>query len=348
MARERIGIMGGTFNPVHCGHILAAETAADRFGLARVLLIPSYSPPHKDVPDLAPARDRLRMLDLACAGHPRLVPSDIEIKARGRSYSIVTLRKIKRLYPRAWLFFILGADAFAEIETWKDYLQVLRQCLFIVTSRFGSELSSAALVLGGRLREQTVAVGPGERPGESLLRTARVFLMTFDALNISSSDIRRRLRQGLPVADLVPASVDEFLRHHHLYRENMVHRKTSVARLIPSGKRGLPREIKLTVKAALDKKAEDVLALDLRPLQAFTDFFVIMHGQSGRQNAAIAEHVERELKALGLRPLGVEGLQNAEWILVDYGSFVVHIFSPEKRSHYGLEKLWGDAPKLAF
>lgn len=348
MARERIGILGGTFNPVHSGHIHAAEAAAERFGLVRVLLIPSYFPPHKDSPDLAPARDRLRMLELACAGHPRLTPSDIEVKARGKSYSIVTLRKIRRLHPQAWLFFILGADAFAEIETWKDYSQVLEQCLFIVISRPGSDLTAATSVLGGRLRGQTVVIGPGERPRDSLFETARVFLLTCDALNISSTDIRRRLLQGLPVAGLVPPAVDEYLQHHHLYRETMAHRKTNVPPSASSGKRALPREIKLAVKAAQDKKAEHVFTLDLRPLSAFTDFFVIMHGLSARQNAAIAESIELELKKVGLRPLGVEGLQNGEWILVDYGFFVVHIFSPEKRNYYGLEKLWGDAPKHAF
>lgn len=345
---ERIGIMGGTFNPVHNGHIHAAEAAADRFGLDRVLLIPSYFPPHKDSPDLAPARDRLRMLELACAGHPRLTPSDIEVKARGKSYSILTLRKIRRLHPQAGLFFILGADAFAEIETWKDYGQVLEQCPFIVTSRPGSDLAAAVSVLGGRLRDRTVVVGPGERFQDGFFPNARVFLMTFDALNISSTDIRRRLRQSLSVAGLVPPAVDEYLEHRHLYRESMVHRKTNVPPSASSGKRALPREIKLTVKAAQDKKAEDVVTLDLRPLSAFTDFFVIMHGQSARQNAAIAENIERDLKKLGLRPMGVEGLQNAEWVLVDYGFFVVHIFSPEKRNYYGLEKLWGDAPKQAF
>ena len=348
MARERIGILGGTFNPVHSGHILAAEAAAERFGLDRVLLIPSYFPPHKDSPNLAPARDRLRMLELACAGHPRLTPSDIEVKARGKSYSIVTLRKIRRLHPQAWLFFILGADAFAEIETWKDYSQVLEQCLFIVLSRPGSDLDAAASVLGGRLRGQTVILNPGDRPGDSLFGTARVFLMAFEALNISSTDIRRRLRQGLPVAGLVPPAVDDYLQHHRLYRESMAHRKTNVPSPVPSGKRALPREIKLAVKAAQDKKAEEVLTLDLRPLDAFTDFFVIMRGQSARQNAAIAENIELELKKAGLRPMGVEGLPKAEWVLVDYGFFVVHIFSPEKRNFYGLEKLWGDAPKYAF
>ena len=346
--RERIGLLGGTFNPVHNGHVFAAEAVADRFGLDKVLLVPSYHPPHKETPDLAPAADRLRMIELACAGRPRLVPSDIEVKARGKSYSVVTLGRIRRLYPEAWIFFILGVDAFLEIETWKDYGKVLEQCLFIVMSRPGSDLGAAGSVLGGRLGAQTRLLGAGERPDEALFDADRVFLTPIDALDISSTDIRRRLRQGLPVTGLVPPAVAEYLERRHLYKETMAERKKTVTPTGASGKRTLPREVKLCVKAAEDKKAEDVFVLDLRPLSAFTDFFVILHGQSARQNAAIAEAIEAELKKAGRRPLGVEGLAAAEWILVDYGDFVVHIFSPEKRNFYGLEKLWGDAVKYSF
>lgn len=113
-------------------------------------------------------------------------------------------------------------------------------------------------------------------------------------------------------------------------------------------KRSLPAEVKLAVEAGLAKKAEDVCLLDLRELSAFTDFFLIMNGSSSRQNAAVAEGIEVRLKAAGVRPLGVEGRESAEWVLVDYGWFVVHVFSRSARDHYALEKLWGDAPRLDF
>jgi ribosome-associated protein len=111
-------------------------------------------------------------------------------------------------------------------------------------------------------------------------------------------------------------------------------------------KRGLPSDVKAVVKAGQAKKGEEILVLDLRDAAAFTDFFVIMHGNSSRQNAAISETIEQELKAGGVRPLGVEGTQHGEWILMDYGNFVVHIFSKQARDYYLLEKLWGDAPKI--
>jgi ribosome-associated protein len=113
-------------------------------------------------------------------------------------------------------------------------------------------------------------------------------------------------------------------------------------------KRSLPREVKLAVKASLEKKAEKTVILDLREISSFTDFFVIMQGNSRRQNVAIYESVEQELKKEKVRPLSIEGKQNAEWILMDYGSFIVHIFSIEAREYYLLEKLWGDAPHLDY
>jgi len=113
-------------------------------------------------------------------------------------------------------------------------------------------------------------------------------------------------------------------------------------------KRSLPAEVRLAVEAALGRKAEDLCVLDLRELSAFTDFFVITHGNSSRQNAAVGEAVEAALKPAGFRPLSVEGRESAEWILLDYGSLVVHVFSRAARDNYGLENLWGDAPRLDF
>lgn len=113
-------------------------------------------------------------------------------------------------------------------------------------------------------------------------------------------------------------------------------------------KRSLPREVRLAAEAGLDKKAEGLCVLDLRELSSFTDFFLIASGTSSRQNQAIADALEVRLKEAGRRPLSVEGSGTAEWILMDYGSFVVHVFSRRARDFYALEKLWGDAPRLDF
>jgi len=113
-------------------------------------------------------------------------------------------------------------------------------------------------------------------------------------------------------------------------------------------KRNLPAAVKISVQAGLDKKAENVQVLDLRQVSSFTDFFIVMNGLSTRQNQAIFEQIREELKKKKVASLGAEGLDNGEWILMDYGSFIIHIFSPRIREYYALEMLWGDAPRLDF
>jgi ribosome-associated protein len=113
-------------------------------------------------------------------------------------------------------------------------------------------------------------------------------------------------------------------------------------------KRTLPAPVRTAVEAALGRKAEALCVLDLRELASFTDFFVIAHGNSSRQNTAVAEGIEAALKPTGLRPISIEGRESADWVLLDYGSIVVHVFSKAAREHYALEKLWGDAPRLDF
>jgi ribosome-associated protein len=113
-------------------------------------------------------------------------------------------------------------------------------------------------------------------------------------------------------------------------------------------KRSLPREVKLSIKASQAKKAEGLCVLDLRELTSFTDFFIIMNGNSSRQNVAIYQNIEEELRKEKINPFGVEGLERGDWILVDYGSLVIHIFSKATREHFALEKLWADAPRLDY
>lgn len=113
-------------------------------------------------------------------------------------------------------------------------------------------------------------------------------------------------------------------------------------------KRSLPSEVRASVNASLEKMGEELVVLDLRGIASFTDFFIILHGNTSRQNTAISESIEEKMKEQKIKPLSIEGRERADWILMDYGSFIVHVFSKEAREYYSLEKLWGDAPKLSF
>lgn len=219
MQRQRIGLLGGTFNPVHEGHLRAAEEVRLRFGLSQVLFIPSYIPPHKQTTDMASPKDRFAMVELAVRSHPQLVASALEIEAREKSYSVITLNKLRAFYGDAWIFFILGIDAFLEIETWKSYREVLEQCRFIVISRPGFDLAGARKALPPEYAEK---IGECRRTSSvegNLLSRFRIFLVSIRALDISSTDIRRRVRAGRSIHGLVPDPIEEYIHKKNLYEE---------------------------------------------------------------------------------------------------------------------------------
>ncbi len=216
---ERIGLLGGTFNPIHLGHLRAAEEVRSRLALDRVLLIPSYIPPHKQPTYMASPDERFAMVELAAHDHPCLAASSLEIEAQERSYSIITLNKVKTRYPDAWIFFILGVDAFLEIETWKSYREVLEQCRFIVISRPGFDLAAARNALPPEYEGNFHDVREAEDVGEDLLEKFRIFLLPIPAVDVSSTEIRHRIRLGRSIQGLVPESVEEYIRKKNLYQE---------------------------------------------------------------------------------------------------------------------------------
>ena len=215
---ETIGLYGGTFDPIHLGHLRAAAEVRRRGRLDRILFIPSYIPPHKAPGGAAPPADRLRMVELACRRRAGFEASPIEVEAREKSYSILTLRKLRAMSPRARLFFIVGVDAFLEIGTWHQYEKVLEECFFIVTGRPGFELERAPGVLGGRLRRKTGPLSEAGDLGASAPPRFRVILVPIRALDISSTAVRELARRGRSLEGLVPRAVAAHIREHQLYR----------------------------------------------------------------------------------------------------------------------------------
>lgn len=201
--RERLGVFGGSFNPVHLGHLLLAQTALERFDLDRVLFMPCAVQPHKDPRALASAMQREAMVEAAILDNLAFELLDIELRRGGVSYTVDSLREIRTLYPDADLFFMIGADTVMELHGWKDIDTVLSLCSFIVFARPGFDLQSlspAALKL------------PPPWP-ERLVRHA----CNVRQIDISSSDIRHRVAEGLSIRYLVPQPVEMIIMEHHLY-----------------------------------------------------------------------------------------------------------------------------------
>lgn len=217
---ERIGILGGTFNPIHSGHLKVAEEVQKKFRLKRILFIPSYIPPHKESIDIASPLHRLKMVELAISSFSQFVASSVEIDAKGKSYSIYTLKKMRKDFPEATIFFLLGIDAFLEIDTWREYKKVLEQCYFIIVSRPGYRFEDAAEALPTEYKERMVEVKESAELKEDFFLLYKIFLFPMKSLDISSTEIRKKIRQGGFIKGLVPEAVKDYIQKNKLYRMN--------------------------------------------------------------------------------------------------------------------------------
>ncbi len=193
-----VGIMGGTFDPIHHGHLLAAEEARQRFGLERIVFVPNREPPHKRDYPISSAEHRMAMVVLATAPNPHFETSRVEIDRPGPSYTVDTMRHFRDLYgPDCRLYFITGADAMIETVTWHHPEEIARLCEFIAVTRPGYDLD--------RLSE-------AQRPAK-----AKIHMLHIPGLEISSTELRRRAAVGESLRYLVTAAVNRYLEVNRLY-----------------------------------------------------------------------------------------------------------------------------------
>jgi len=212
----RLGIFGGTFDPLHIAHLICARQVAYKAELDRVLIVPCRVPPHK--PDRKPADGclRLEMIERSIEGDDVLSAGDIELGRSGPSYSLQTIQAVREQHSDAEPFFIIGADAFAEIATWYHYAELLEQTSFLLMSRPGSRLptpADAAPDLAGMYREVSVDPPAWAHKSGTLIQAVEV-----PQLDISASEIRRRVRAGEPIRYLVPDAVLGVIEERGLYR----------------------------------------------------------------------------------------------------------------------------------
>lgn len=220
----RLGLLGGSFNPVHNGHMAIARQARENLGLDQILFIPTNHPPHKQNGDMASARDRYEMVRLAISSDLTLAISDVEIRRPGKSYSIDTVRLLQQEYgTQTQLFFLIGLDAFLDFPSWRDPRALLDLCPFVILSRPGlsfQALSTVAL-LPPIPRSSLADLDTGQLSRLDVPLGAQCLTcLHLPPCTISASDIRTRVRRGLPVANLLPPSVESYILQHHLYPED--------------------------------------------------------------------------------------------------------------------------------
>ncbi|HOW43106.1 MAG TPA: nicotinate-nucleotide adenylyltransferase [Candidatus Omnitrophota bacterium] len=186
----KTGILGGTFNPVHIGHLILAEEAREKLKLDRVIFVPTCIPPHKQNGDIAAAVDRYRMVKDAIRGNRHFCASDIEIRRRGRSYTIDTLRQLKKKYPRDEMYFITGSDLLRYLKEWKDLREVIRMVKFVVATRPGYPLAKIP----------------------AYIKTVQT-----RAVDVSAFEIRQRIKKGQSFRYLLPEAVYAYIIKRKLY-----------------------------------------------------------------------------------------------------------------------------------
>jgi len=219
MSERRIAAYGGTFDPVHNGHVEVARAIVLHFRLDELLIVPAHRPPHKGARSIAGAYHRFTMAVLASLDEPRVKVSTIELEAPERPYTFETIERLRSIYGSATrMFFVMGADSFEEINTWREPERLLSSTNLIVVTRPGHEVSSAHL--DERLRSTIIDLR--EREGEVQmsedLDQHHIYLTGYVNIGASSTEIRRRVRDGESIEGLVPPRVAGYISKYELYR----------------------------------------------------------------------------------------------------------------------------------
>lgn len=318
-----LGIFGGTFDPVHCGHLKPVRALCDALGLERVHFVPLAMPIHRD-PPLASVAQRVHMLELALAHEPLFVLDRREIGRAGISYTVDTLESFRAEYGPAPLALIVGADGFLQMESWHRWQAIPELANLIVLGRPGWPLDAGGADFPPWARARLTADAAVLLASEA----GRVYLFANPLVDISATRVR-----AAPAGDAgpwLPQAVMDYIRAQGLYGP----------RRADPGAGGLTGHV---LRALADAKAVEPRVLDVRRLTDITDFMIVATGNSDTHVRAVAQRVRDSLAARGERPIGTEGEKSADWVLLDYGDVVVHVMVGATRAFYDLEKLWGEA-----
>ena len=199
----RLGLFGGTFDPVHWGHLLMAEQCREQCRLDQVWLLPAGSPPHKTGAEISTGKQRAEMLEFAIAGHEAFLVNRMELDREGKTYTVDTLRQLQAERPEDELFFIIGGDSLNDLPAWREPEEIAERATIVAVNRGDRPLPSR-----DELKKHL---------GEKI--AARVELVTMPGIDLSSTDIRRRVREGKSIRYMVPRAVEVYIAEHGLYRE---------------------------------------------------------------------------------------------------------------------------------
>lgn len=333
----KIGLFGGTLDPIHLGHLRVAEEVWEAVGLDEIWFLPAYLPPHKLHKSLTPFEKRLKMVEIAIKGNPHFKLSSIEKQRKGVSYSVDLLKELNLKYLEVGyrFFFIIGSDAFMELDQWKEYENLPKLATLIVLKRPPHsifDIENKALTIFPKYK----LIIDDFRKGKDLKDTIFVFSPT--ALDISATKIRDLVKEDKSIKYLVTEEVRKYIMMERLYKPV---EEPEFQR--PTNSKEAAQEI---YNAILDNKGEKIVVLDMRGISPIADFFMISQGRSTKHVQGMANKMRRELSKKGIKCKSVEGEEEGKWILMDFDDVVVHLFYEPIRKFYDLEGLWIEAPRL--
>lgn len=314
---RRIGLLGGSFNPAHEGHRHISLEALKRLGLDEVWWLVSPQNPLKAGDGMEPLATRVARARQVVGRHPHIRIDAPELLT-GTRYTLDTVRALRRAYPKARFVWLTGADILPQFADWRGWRELFH----------------------------SIPIAAFARPGWSYPALAAAAPRAFARYRIDASQARMLPSCPPPAWCFIPSRLDSHsataIRAVRPRRRTKAKGQTitDTIRALPDRSKDTDALLALVRRSLDDDKAEDVVVIDLKGKSAFADYMVIATGRSNRQVVAIADHLSERLKQAGHGYTPVEGKQGGDWVLVDAGDVVVHVFRPEPRAFYALEKMW--------
>lgn len=331
----RVGIFGGSFNPPHIGHINSMLTVAKKTGLQQVRVIPTSQNPLKSPIEGASAEQRLEMVRLALSSYgPLFFVDDQEVKRGGVNYTIDTIKNLRKEISADDLYLIIGVDNFENFGSWKDYTEILKEVNLVVTTRPGHSIPDSQDELPEAIKP---FVAEYDFNFVELTTNRSIQFINLEDVETSSTELRKSLRVNKSVEKFLPLAVENYIKEQELYR--------------PIGDRigDYEQFTRFCAQELFAKKAIQVMGYDLRSLEAPSEFTLVASGTSTRHAVSLGENIIRAVKEeYNIHPLSIEGVEEGRWVLLDYGSLIIHLFYDYVRQEYSIEKLWRDGKNMGI
>ena len=330
MRHRRIGLLGGSFNPAHRGHLHLSLTALQRLDLDEVWWLVSPQNPLKPVAGMAPFAARLDQARQVAAGHKRIRVTDLENRLGRSRYTVDTLKALRRRFPRLRFVWLMGGDNLVQIRHWERWAEIFRTVPIAVFDRPSYSAKALAGLAAIRFARERLSSTAARRLAETKPPAWAFFHTQLDPTSATLIRTERKQILSPTLAEQGPelATITA-----------LPSRTPTRPRRFP---RATPKELLGLVLTTLeDGKAEDIVTIDLAGKTTIADYMVVASGRVARQVAALTEHLEAALSPRAR--ISIEGKAQGDWVLIDAGDVIVHLFRPEIRAYYNLEKLWSEA-----